>query len=92
MAQIHYRMPVVLDEADWPKWLGEEPATADELYALLKPCPDDVLKSWPVDGLGKELEVIDLFNRPIRPFNLDSPTLTLTKHSSVQQIAPAQRN
>jgi putative SOS response-associated peptidase YedK len=49
MAQIHDRMPVVLDEADWPKWLGEEPATPDELYALLKPCPDGVLKAWPVD-------------------------------------------
>jgi putative SOS response-associated peptidase YedK len=24
MAQIHDRMPVILDEADWPKWLGEE--------------------------------------------------------------------
>jgi hypothetical protein len=28
---------------------GEEPATPDELYALLKPCPDEALKSWPVD-------------------------------------------
>ena len=49
MAEIHDRMPVVLDEADWPKWLGEEPATLDELYALLKPCPDEALKAWPVD-------------------------------------------
>ncbi len=31
------RMPAVLDEADWPKWLGEEPATVDELKAMLKP-------------------------------------------------------
>jgi putative SOS response-associated peptidase YedK len=36
MAEIHDRMPVILDEADWPKWLGEEPATLDELHALLK--------------------------------------------------------
>jgi putative SOS response-associated peptidase YedK len=49
MAQIHDRMPVILDEADWPKWLGEEPATLDELYALLKSCPDEALKAWPVD-------------------------------------------
>jgi hypothetical protein len=28
---------------------GEEPATPDELYALLKPCLDEVLKAWPVD-------------------------------------------
>ena len=35
--------------AQKPKWLGEEPATPDELNALLVPCPDDVLKLWPVD-------------------------------------------
>ncbi|MGA8898245.1 SOS response-associated peptidase family protein [Bradyrhizobium sp.] len=44
-------MPVVLDEAGWPKWLGEEPASEDELLALLKPCPDEVLKIWPVDKM-----------------------------------------
>jgi putative SOS response-associated peptidase YedK len=42
------RMPVILAESDWPKWLGEGPASDDELLALLKPCPDDVLKIWPV--------------------------------------------
>jgi putative SOS response-associated peptidase YedK len=26
-------MAVILDEADWPKWLGEQPAAPDELYA-----------------------------------------------------------
>jgi putative SOS response-associated peptidase YedK len=49
MGELHDRMPVVLDEADWPKWLGEEPATEEELYALLKPCPNAALKIWPVD-------------------------------------------
>ena len=49
MAELHNRMPVILLEADWPKWLGEEPATEEELLALLKPCPDDRLKIWPVD-------------------------------------------
>ncbi len=33
MAEIHNRMPVILGEADWPKWLGEEPATDQELLA-----------------------------------------------------------
>jgi putative SOS response-associated peptidase YedK len=46
---LHDRMPVILAEADWPKWLGEAPATDDELLALLKPNPDDALKIWPVD-------------------------------------------
>jgi hypothetical protein len=27
-----------------PKWLGEVPATDDELLALLKPFPDEALK------------------------------------------------
>lgn len=30
------RMPAVLDPADWAKWIGEEPATVDELKAMLK--------------------------------------------------------
>lgn len=30
------RMPAVLEAKDWAKWLGEEPATADELKAVLK--------------------------------------------------------
>jgi len=48
MAELHDRMPVILLERDWPKWLGEEAATDDELLALLKPCPDDALRIWPV--------------------------------------------
>jgi putative SOS response-associated peptidase YedK len=50
MAEIHNRMPVILDETDWPKWLGEKPATEEELLALLRPCPDDRLKIWRVDN------------------------------------------
>jgi putative SOS response-associated peptidase YedK len=46
MAALHDRMPVILAEADWPKWLGEGPTTEDELMALLKPSPDDALKIW----------------------------------------------
>jgi putative SOS response-associated peptidase YedK len=48
MAEIHNRMPVILDAKDWPKWLGEEPATERELLALLRPCPDECLKIWRV--------------------------------------------
>ncbi|WP_079543720.1 SOS response-associated peptidase family protein [Bradyrhizobium lablabi] len=47
---VNNRMPVILDESDWSKWLGEEPATEQELLALLKPCPDEWLKIWPVDN------------------------------------------
>ena len=31
------RMPALLPQSDWPKWLGEEPAEIDELKALLRP-------------------------------------------------------
>jgi putative SOS response-associated peptidase YedK len=50
MAELHDRMPAILAERDWPKWLGEEPATEQDLLALLKPCPDEALKIWPVDN------------------------------------------
>ena len=36
---MYERLPVILDEADCPKWLDEEPSTEDELVALLKPRP-----------------------------------------------------
>jgi hypothetical protein len=38
------------------------------------------LVSYPVGGIRIVLELIDLFNRPIRPFDLDCPTLTVTKY------------
>jgi putative SOS response-associated peptidase YedK len=49
MATLHDRMPVILDEKDWSKWLGEEPASEGELTALLVPCRSDRIKMWAVD-------------------------------------------
>lgn len=47
LANIHERMPVIVDPADYAAWLGEDvrvdPAT------LLKPFLADRLTSWPVD-------------------------------------------
>jgi putative SOS response-associated peptidase YedK len=48
MAELHDRMPVILTESDWSKWLAEEPATEEELLTMLKPCLDEALKIWPV--------------------------------------------
>ena len=31
------RMPALLEDADWAKWLGEEPAAPEELKAMLRP-------------------------------------------------------
>lgn len=35
------RMPAVVQPGDWSKWLGEEPATVDELRAILVPFEGD---------------------------------------------------
>jgi putative SOS response-associated peptidase YedK len=48
LAPLHERMPVILDPADWPLWLGEAPAEPAELKALLRPCPPEILTVWPV--------------------------------------------
>jgi len=46
---LHDRMPVILPEEHWAKWLGEEPATAAELKAMLIPIDDEALRLWPVN-------------------------------------------
>ena len=51
MGELHDRMPVILAENDWPKWLGEEPASEQDLLALLRPCRDEALKIWSVDKM-----------------------------------------
>ncbi len=48
MAELHTRMPCILGEDDWAKWLGEEPALPEQLLDLLRPCPDEWLKIWPI--------------------------------------------
>ena len=43
-AELHNRMPVILEPADWPGWLGEveaDPAT------LLHAAPAGTLRTWP---------------------------------------------
>jgi putative SOS response-associated peptidase YedK len=45
MAALHERMPVILEPADWPAWLGE---TAADPAAMLRPAADNVLRLWPV--------------------------------------------
>ena len=40
VAEIHDRMPLVLEQADWPLWLGEEPGDPTH---LLRPSENGVL-------------------------------------------------
>ncbi|BBK30668.1 putative SOS response-associated peptidase YedK [Stella humosa] len=42
---IHDRMPVILDEADWDRWLA---GPADAVTGLLRPAPDAALVAYPV--------------------------------------------
>ena len=49
-APLHDRMPVVPKLEAWPAWLGEEPAGADALKALLKPYPSGGMICWPVSA------------------------------------------
>jgi putative SOS response-associated peptidase YedK len=46
MAVLHERMPVILEQSDWPAWLGEEEA---DPAALLRPAAEGILRLWPVD-------------------------------------------
>jgi putative SOS response-associated peptidase YedK len=46
MSDLHNRMPVILEEQDWPVWLAE--AEGDH-GSLLKSAPDGTLRTWPVD-------------------------------------------
>lgn len=58
---LHNRMPVILAPDSWPPWLGETPAGADELRALLQP------------GGDEEFECIAVSRRLNRVVN-DDPT------------------
>lgn len=46
MQAIHHRMPVILEKADWPLWLGEEGKGA---ATLMRPAADDLLEWYRVD-------------------------------------------
>jgi hypothetical protein len=47
-AELHNRMPVVLKPQ--PAWLGEQPADAPQLKALLALYPSDEIICWPVSA------------------------------------------
>ncbi len=48
LAPIHDRMPVILPRDAWPQWLGEVPADAAALAALLRPYPAERMRVYPV--------------------------------------------
>lgn len=50
MAPIHNRMPVILDRADWARWLGQEDTSKEDLLYLLKPYPAEKMRAYPVSA------------------------------------------
>jgi putative SOS response-associated peptidase YedK len=50
VAPIHDRMPVILPHEAWSAWLGEHPASAEDLKALLKPFPAERMRAYPVSA------------------------------------------
>ncbi len=45
MSALHERMPVILEQNDWPLWLGEAEGDA---AGLLRPAAEGVVRFWPV--------------------------------------------
>jgi len=48
LAEIHDRMPVILDADSYDEWINPEGQDVDRLLELLVPCPDDFLVTHPV--------------------------------------------
>jgi len=47
-APIHNRMPVILPREAWRRWLGEDAADGDDLAALLRPYPAQLMRAYKV--------------------------------------------
>lgn len=73
-APIHHRMPVILDAADFPLWLGEQAAGDDELHALLRPAPEALLEILPVSArVGKVTNDDPDLLKPAEPAKPEPP-------------------
>ncbi len=48
MAPIHDRMPVMVGQADWARWLARDVRDPATLAPLLKPCDPAQMQAWPV--------------------------------------------
>jgi putative SOS response-associated peptidase YedK len=45
VAQVHDRMPVILEKPQFEQWMN---GTPDEAAELMKPAAEDILQKWPV--------------------------------------------
>lgn len=46
VSAVHHRMPLIVEQSDWPLWLGEEGKGAAR---LMQPAAEEVLEFWRVD-------------------------------------------
>jgi putative SOS response-associated peptidase YedK len=51
MKTIHDRMPVILDETEYDRWLNRDEEDAEALRAMLSPAPDGELEAYPVSRI-----------------------------------------
>lgn len=51
MSELHNRMPVILDKANFADWLNPMPQTPDHLIHLIQPFPADRMSAYPVSTL-----------------------------------------
>ena len=66
-AELHKRMPVVLGPETWRAWLGEEPADAGQLKAVLAPYRRLATGAWRMCAGGNRART----NRPTPPRSRD---------------------
>lgn len=57
MANIHDRMPVILDPADYDRWLDPSPQTPESLQPLIRPFPAESMSAYPVSTMVNRPEV-----------------------------------
>jgi putative SOS response-associated peptidase YedK len=75
MSRLHDRMPVVLEQIDWPHWLGE---TESDYQRLMAPAPDGTLRLWPVSQAVNSVRnhgpaLLDRIDDPAAPPPVDLP-------------------
>ena len=75
MAVVHDRMPVILEPADWPAWLGEAEGVP---VALLRPAALGVVRLWSVSRAVNSVRnngaaLLDRIDDPCAPPPSDAP-------------------
>lgn len=75
MSALHTRMPVIVEQPDWPQWLGEAPGGAQ---ALLRSADEGVVQYWPVSRAVNNVRnngapLLDRIDDPDAPPPSDAP-------------------